>query len=295
MEILHPAIEHTHLYTHMSYSIDNSQNIMASNPMLRMKTPIFLVLLLLAIPQTDAFWGSATKHGVKSAPKITQLLKSSKTLPDDEIVRLSKLSDEGAGTAKIGKKLGKLDLPNDVLEDTFMRIAIHQKKISRKEAEGMFAQLSGTPGFRTTLRKIIGNSDVGTAGHLNELRIADTASRHGFKVLGIGEKFTDGLKKASTDIDIVLQKGGKYFAIEAKSYASTTRMPMDKYRADLNTLIVYTHKHTNDVIPVFAITNKPNDPQYLKLLKYEANKRDVQLIFGPPEVQIIKIKLLVDG
>ena len=267
---------------------------MFSMPTMIMKIPIFLVLLLLAIPQTDAFWGSATKYGAKSAPKITKILKSSKTLPDDEIVRLSKLSDEGAGTAKIGKQLGKLDLTDDVLEDTFMRVAIHQNKITRTEAESMFYRLSGTPGFRTTLKKIIGNSDTVTAGHLNELRIADTASKHGFKVQGIGEKFTDGLKNAPTDIDIVLEKGGKYFAIEAKSYASTTIIPMDKYRADLNTLVIYKQKRPNNIIPIFAITNKPKNPKYLKSLKYEADKRDVQLIFGSPQNSIEKILLLGD-
>lgn len=265
---------------------------MLSGPTMKIRIPIFVVLLLLTITQADAFWGSATKYGAKSAPKITKILKSSKTLPDDEIVRLSKLSDETKGTAKIGKKLGKLDLPDDVLEDTFMRIAIHQNKISRKEAEGMFSRLSGTPGFRTTLRKIIGNSDVGVAGHLNELKVADDAYINGFKVLGIGEKFTDGLKKAPTDIDIVLEKGGKYFAIEAKSHASTTRIPMDKYRADLDTLIIYKNNHPNDVIPIFAITNKPYDQKYLKLLKHEAERREVQLIFGPPHVQIKQIELL---
>jgi len=258
--------------------------------MITNKIPIFLVLLLLAIPQADAFWGFAAK----STAKIAKLTKSSKALPDDEIIRLSKLSDEANGIGKIGKKLNDLDLPHDVLEDTYMRIAIHQNKVSRNEAEGMFTRLSNTPGFRTTLRKVIGNNPMGTAGHLNELRIADTASRHRFKVLNIGEYFDDGTKQAKTDIDIVLKKGTKYFAIEAKSNAPTTIIPMDRYRADLDTLVTYKMKHPDVLIPIFTITNKPADPRYLKLLQLEADKRNVQLIFGSPQEQVVKIKLLGD-
>ena len=255
--------------------------------MITKRIPIFLVLLLLAAPQADAFWGFATK----STYKIAKITKNSKALPDGEIIRLSKLSDETKGAAKIGKKLDDLGLPNEVLEDTYMRIAIHQKKVTRKEAEGMFSRLSDTPGFQSTLRKVIGNNPKGTTGHLNELRIADTATTHRFKVLHIGEVFKDGIK-AHTDIDIVLKKGNKYFAIEAKSNVPTTYIPIDKYRADLDTLVIYKNKHPNTIIPIFTITDKPSDPLYLQKLIHEADIRNVQLIFGSPQEQVVKIKLL---
>lgn len=248
--------------------------------MLSRKLPLLLAIFILTIPQANAFfWGPV------------KTITVTKVLPEDEIIRLSRLSGEVQGTIKVGKKLGKLNLTDDVLEDTFLRITIHQKKITRVEAEGMFSRLSGVPGFRTTLRKVIGNSDVGTAGHLNELKIADTAAMNGFKVLGIGEKFNDGFKKAPTDIDILLNKEGKLFAIEAKSYASTTKIPMDKFRADLDTLVMYKNNNSN-IIPIFTITNKPNDLRYLKILQREADKRGVQLVFGVHQKQIEQIKML---
>ena len=98
----------------------------------------FLILLLVPPSQANAFWGSLFR---RSPSIIEKLTKSSKALPDDEIIKLSKLSDEANGTVKVNKRLEKLKLPNDVLEDTFMRIAIHQGKIARTEAEGMFARL----------------------------------------------------------------------------------------------------------------------------------------------------------
>ena len=248
----------------------------------------FFILLLVPSPQANAFWGSL----FRKSPSISEKLsKSSKALPDDEIIRFSKLSDEVNGTGKLGKELGKLNLPNDVLEDTFMRIAIYQRKVTRAEAEGMFARLGDTPGFRSTLRKIIGNNAAVTNGHLNELRIADSASMSGFSVLGIGEKFTDRLKREPTDIDVVLERGGKRFAIEAKNYAPTKHIPMEQYRADLATLDEYKKTNSQQVIPIFAMTNEP-DGRYLKTLKNEANKRDVQLIFGEPQELVEKMKVL---
>ena len=251
------------------------------------KTPsiIFLFLFSIAITQANAFWGFTTKA-------ISAISKNVRVLSEDEIIRLSKLSDDIQGTKKVGKELGKLNLPDDVLEDAFIRIAIHQKKLPRETAERMFSRLSGVPGFRSTLRKIVGNSDVGTDGHLNELKIADTASVTGFKVIGIGEKFSDGLKKAPTDIDVLLKKGEQLFAIEAKSYASTTKIPMDKLRGDLDTLVVFKNMNGSNVIPVFTITNKPNDLSYLKILHDESNKRGVQLVFGKPQEQIDQIRML---
>ncbi|EDN68076.1 conserved hypothetical protein [Beggiatoa sp. PS] len=184
-------------------------------------------------------------------------------------------------------------MPNDVLEDAYMRIAIQQNKMARGEAEGMFTRLTGTQGFRTTLGKVIGNNPAGTVGHLNELRIADNAAQHGFKVSGIGQKFVDGIKKGPTDIDIVLKKGNKTFAVEAKNYSSTTKIPMDKYRADLDTLVQYRKANASEkVVPVFSFTHQPTSPQHLKMLQHEAKKRDVELIFGSPEEQIIKLKHL---
>ena len=242
-----------------------------------MKIRHVLILFFLFVNQANGFWGIEAS--------IAKIVSSSKALSSKMIIRLSDLSGEMNGTLKAGKKLSKLNLPNDVLEDTYLRIAIHQKKITRKQAESMYIRLTGTPGFRTTLRKITGNNVPGTAGHLNELQIADKASLNGFKVKGIGVKFNDGQKKALTDIDIVLKKNSNIFAIEAKNYASTSKIPLDKYRADLDTLAIYRSQHSQKVIPVFTMTNIPQDSGYLKIMQNEANKRDVQLIFGSPHAR----------
>ncbi|MGL1835168.1 hypothetical protein ACKVEX_16410 [Rhodocyclaceae bacterium SMB388] len=248
------------------------------------------LVLLTAVSQANAFWGSVHKF----VPKLHPFVRSPLALPDAEIVRLSKLADEVRGTEKLGIELGKRNLPNDVLEDTFLRIALHKETLPRAEAKGMFANLTGVPGFRTTLRKIIGNSEVGTVGHLYELRLANEAVDRGFSVRAIGEKFSDGLKRGPTDIDVILERGGRVVAIEAKHYGAYSRMPLDMYRADLDTLVAFRASGKGNVMPVFTISSKPVDEAYLRMLKLEAARRDVELVFGDAGSSIAQIRQLVD-
>lgn len=241
-----------------------------------------IIVLSILISQTALFalWGSAVKS-------LSPLIKKGCTLSMDEIVKLSKLSDEAMGTKKVGRSLGRLNLPNDVLEDTYLRIAIHQNKLSRSEADGIMRRLNGTHGLRSTLSKIIGNSSQKTAGHLNELRIADSASKKGFKVKSIGMKYSDGIKKAPTDIDIVLHHQNVKYIVEAKDYAANTKLPIDKFRADMDTLIAYQKMHPDKkIIPIFSITKIPQDKNSLKLLQKEAERRGVELIAGTPSQQV---------
>ncbi|MBB1125621.1 hypothetical protein [Thiospirillum jenense] len=245
---------------------------------------LIVIVFAALISQANSAWGLMTQS-------IAAITENTQALSDNDIVRLSKLSDEVKGTQKVGKELGELNLPNDVLEDAFLRIAIYQEKLDRQTAEGMFARLTGVPGFRATLRKIIGNNRAVTIGHLNELRIAESAVTNGFKVLGIGEKFNDGLKKGATDIDLLLNKKDRLFAIEAKNYASTTKIRLDRFRADLDTLVAYKNANSNHVVLFCTITNKPDNLSYLQALQSETDKRGIQLIFGLPQAQIEQIKM----
>lgn len=257
-------------------------------------TLVILVSSLFFLPIADA---QLVPAGRSVIAVITKLISSEKALPDSEILRLSDLVGETAGTVRMGRQLGELNLSDDILEDAFMRIAIHQNKIDRIEAEEMHGRLAGTLGYRTTLRKITGNNVNGSAGHLNELRIANSASKSGYKVIAIGDSFVDGLKRAPTDIDVILEKDGKTIVIEAKNYLSSTALPMDSFRADLNTLMVYKkYKGENgaeNVLPVFSLSNKPDQASYLRLLEIEAWRRDVRLVVGTPDEVITQITELL--
>jgi hypothetical protein len=258
-------------------------------------------LLGLAYPGSAEALAAAKPIAAVSAKSISTFLtlfRKARALPDDEIRRLAHIAaDHPGGTKEVGEILGKLKLPNDALEDTFLRIAVQQDRLDRREAEAFFRHLQGKEGFRTTLRKAIGNSNVGTVGHLNELRIANEAATHGFEVRAIGLKFDDPSKPGGlTDIDVLLKRKGKLVAIEAKAYAEDTPILPDKFRGDMETLVNFkTSRLPEEVIPIFSMTNRPADDRVWRLLEEAAVSRRVELITGPPEQQIHLIKQLLDN
>ena len=226
-------------------------------------------------------------------PLTASLIKLSATLSDDLIKVLASISRRSGGTKEVGNILGAMKLTDSVLEDTYLRILVNQGRLSGSEANKLRRNLAGTPGFRTTLRKITGNNASVSKGHLNELQIANKASKRGFGIAGIGARFDDGLKHGVSDIDLLLTKNGKTLAIEAKdrSYLESQRF-LAEFRRDLDTLVEY--KKANDgVIPVFTLTRQPSD-RYMKQLTDAARRRGVELIVGPIDSQVEQLRLLAN-
>jgi hypothetical protein len=225
---------------------------------------------------------------------LAPLVKHAQAFSEEAIERLAKIASRPGGPKELGRELGQQQLPEVVRSDAYARIAIAQGKVERQEALRMINRLGDVPGFGSTLSKIIGPGDAMTRGHLNELRIAYNAQERGFEVRGIGMRFTDPNKGAPTDIDVVLARAGHLFAVEAKDYDAQTRIPMDTFRADMNTLVEYVRQAGDrKVIPVFSITHQPAEQRDFALLRKEAERRGIELIVGPPEAQARLILQLV--
>ena len=244
------------------------------------------------------FIGAVSVHAdyMQSSITMLKMIKFTKHIPSSsELKTMSKVLDDVDGSKKLGKLLGKNNLSNRSREVIFKELAVHRSVISKKEADELFINLSGTKGFSSTLKKVIGSNSNGTKGHLNELKIANSGHKHGFNVKAIGKRFNDGIKSKDSDIDIILERKGKTFLIESKDYLATTDIKLDKFRGDMDTLLIYARKHPSDHhIPVFSMTHKPQNAVKLNQIKKAAEKRNVQLVFGTPNQQIEQIKLLGD-
>jgi len=228
----------------------------------------------------------------------TLLLRSSvafgQALPETKIVQLARIAEKPGGTKIVGDELGRLNLPSDVLEDTFARILVFQGHVPESEARGWMHRLNGVDGFRAAMRKSMGASPANTIGHLNEVRIADNAALGNFKVRGIGVPFNDPNKKGLTDIDVLLEKRGQQIAIEAKDYSSNATFPLDAFRADMLTLDQYRSANPQKrVLAVFSITNMPNNPDVWHLLQAAAKQHNVELLVGSPEDLMFQIPMLL--
>ena len=225
----------------------------------------------------------------EDAVQWAKIAKGTGTLPDREIIRLSRLS-KIHGSPRVGQELQHLRLSSGLREDAYLRIALHQRLLSRDEALDINLHLTGVDGFPATLGKAISNNEAQRIGHLNELRIATQASRHGFKPLALGKKYNDGLKKALTDADILISKNGKVFALEVKDY--TSPISLSTFRGDLDSLIQYKRLHDSNAIPVYTIINRPDNPILLQTIQREARRRNVELIFGNATEQMYKLDII---
>jgi hypothetical protein len=228
----------------------------------------------------------------------TFLLKESKfldvALPEAKVVSLAAKAEKSGGTKVVGNELAALNLPNEVIEDTFARILVHQGRVATSEAQGWMRRLSGVDGFRAAMRKSMGASPANTIGHLNEVRIADNAALGNLKVHGIGVQFKDPNKGGMTDIDVLLEKRGQFIAIEAKDYPSHALIPLDSFRADMLTLSEYRRANPEkQVLAVFSITNKPDRPEIMQLLQSAADLHQVELVVGSPQDLLYQLPLLL--
>lgn len=226
---------------------------------------------------TKTWFGFADEAA--NASKFRTLGKLPGAVSNSQIDELAKLPVEEAG-----KRIGKLKLGAELLEDTYLRILVKQGKISSSYADELLENLNGVDGFTTTMRKVSSANPAQVSGHLYELGIANEAAKGGFKVVAIGKKFSDPAKRGLTDLDLVISKGGKNYLIEAKSYTDVTMSSLPNFRADMDSLIAFGEGQR-----FFVISNPPSDMRVLALLEEAAKSRGVQLIFGDPQKVIQQI------
>ena len=250
---------------------------------------LLILHLTVFAPYSQAGWLSIFTKSDDAARAVRTLLRSKKlakhAVKSDEIIEFVEISSKPGGAKIVGQMLGKRNLPPEILEDTYFRLLIAQKHLSRDEAAMMFKKLGGTPGLRTTLRKISGANPANSLGHLTELQIANHASQRGHDVIEIGRKFNDGRKLADTDIDVLLRiRNKRTFACEVKNY--TGDVPFDTILKDTETLIEYA-KRNPGVDPVFIFTRPPS-PAKIKLLR----SKGVTPLVGEPAEVIPLLELL---
>lgn len=256
-----------------------------------MKKPLLIFVVFLSallanalpisvITKVDDLYrlGKTIKHG-SSFYKVAGALSKSQI---DELAEIVKTPN---GLKQVGEILGKRGLSDAALSNAYLRIATKNGVITEEFAEAVFTKLSHVDGFRTLVRKI-NIANVNTAkGHLYELQIGKLATDKGFKVVSFGLKYSDDVKKADTDMDVLLSLGDRLFAVESKNYAGS--VPMDMIRADAISLVNFAKgmKGTRETIPVFAFAKEPS---YVakKYLKWN----DVHPVYGTPDEIITKIQ-----
>lgn len=259
-------------------------------------TKLFGIVLFAAAAAADAApaWVIQTANNLRRAARAASIGKAGlrgaaalgkcrHALPDTEIARLADIASRKGGVKEVGQILGKMDLPGKygekaghlILQDTFLRIAVKNGHLTKTLADDALKHLSGTPGLTSLLRKINSVSPSQVKGHLRELEIALCTRERGFKTVSLGQKFADGIKGADTDLDILLRRGGKNFAVESKAYSGV--IPDSMAKADAKSLAAFCKKVKNTV-PVFCFEKEPS-----KFTRWYLKKHKITYLCGTPQ------------
>lgn len=244
------------------------------------------VLRLMQVPGLDDALLMAVRNGddlktvIRGTREATHTLVLLSAAQIDDLAKLP--------VKQAAQTIGKLKLSQEALEHTYLGILISQQKISPKAAEELFKNLKGVPGFVSTMKKASSCNPAQQMGHLFELKLANEARKQGFSVLGIGTKFRDVAKKGLTDMDLLLERGGKKFFIEAKNYPDADWVSLPLFRRDMESLV-----HAKEVFGqaerFFIISNRPSNPNVVAALKAAAEKNGVKLVFGSAESAVSQV------
>ena len=240
------------------------------------------------------FIKTVTPSRIKTVSKAaTQLGKCANAIPEREITKLAQLVvTEPRGLKEVNQILSKANYigkygslaGNKILSDDYLRIAVKNGRLSTETANEIIKHLDNTPGLSSLLSKINSSSAVQVKGHLKELEIALAAKKRGFSTISLGQKFSDGIKKGFTDLDVLLSKNGQLYAIESKAYKNKVTSSMVK--SDALSLLAFCKKNKG-TIPVFCFETAPSNVT----LEFLA-KNKIQCIVGSDDEIIAKLDIL---
>ena len=249
-----------------------------------MKKIIFLLLILTLLFNSEsyAFVKTITKISVKVAEELGVLGKNS-------------------GSSAVANELFKLaknvppELKEKFFESSYLKILVAQNRLPASMEDEILKNLSGVPGFKSTLSKMVGKPGVNDAkavGHGFEILAANEFKKKGYNILSIGERFNDGIKSAPTDIDLIISKGRTKYVFELKNYNpyDYNNNTLIQFRSKMESLEAYA-KANDNVKPFFVISNKPADKKNVALLEAYAKYHNVKILYADSETLPMLLEL----
>jgi Holliday junction resolvase-like predicted endonuclease len=145
-----------------------------------------------------------------------------------------------------------------------VRVAAQDGRLTVQEAETLYSSLRDVPGFAKTAKWLLvgerGSKQL--IGSLQELQIASKLQKSGYKVVELRAHFRGDPAKKFTDIDLIVEKGGKRFAIESKAWGKEAQW--DQIALDAGTLKAYEKIHPGTT-SYFLFKQSPSDLVIKKL------------------------------
>lgn len=213
---------------------------------------LFLLSFITTVPDSSfAFLGSAAR-----------VFSLSEKIIEEALVVFRSSGSQGYRNLMV--HAGQLRLGNAGTAELLLRVAAKEGRIEIQEAETLYRSLRDVPGFSRTAKWILvgERSSSPVIGSLQELRIAGNLQKSGYKVLELRAPFRGDPVKRLTDIDLIVEKGGKRFAIESKAYQKGLRW--DEIALDADTLKAYANQNHGTTL-YFVFKTRPSDLVMKKL------------------------------
>lgn len=219
------------------------------------------------------------------------------SIKDESFLRLAeKCTQSPEGIHVIRKSLTDMNVSQDILIGTYLRIAVQNKLISPEESIEIYNNLHNTEGVDVPLFKVNLSNTLQLKGHLHEIRMASTASMFGFDVYAMNRVYRADVQKIQYEVDILMKKYGKTIGVEVKDLSDTKGTnfkdvvdavekmgAFKKYQGDANTLAILTQ------------TGRPPSPDKLVYLNDTANVLGVQVLYGGIREQLLQIDKIAKG
>jgi hypothetical protein len=243
------------------------------------KLAIAALCLMLVLSQSYCAYAfvSESKTAAKIVDKALEVFKISK----NEIQNFAKLDYKD-----LMKALSKYSDEPKKIETIIVAVAREKKILNAAEADEIFKSLADVKNFRNVVKLLCSESKAQINGALYELKVANSSTKNGFKVLEFRHKYLGDPNKNFTDIDLILESvNGKKIIMECKSYAGITS---DMVHADAQTLVHYANQEKN-CIKVFAFAEEPSE-----LTKKILQERyGCIVLFGDPDSQLLALSHMV--
>jgi len=235
---------------------------------------IFIVMSILLVCNAIAGVGTAQK-----LPRVVDAAITAAKISHSEISALSKLKNLPEITKAITK------YPPETRKAILLAVARERNVISSAEADDLYRSLGKVEGFENVVKLLCAADYANVKGALFELRLANSATRNGHKIIKMRNEFYGDPNKVRTDIDIFMETSrGQKVAIECKSYSG--QVMSDMVAKDADTLL-YFQKENPGIKLVFSFENKPGDLT-IKLLE----KKGIHAFWGDTDAQMKAIELL---
>ena len=207
-----------------------------------------------------------------------------------------KCTQSPEGIHVVRKSLTEMNVSQDILVATYLRIAVQNKLISLEESIEIYNNLHATEGVDVPLFKVNLSNALQLKGHLHEIRMASTASMFGFDVYAMNKVYRADAQKMQYEVDILMKKYGKTIGVEVKDLSDTKGTnfkdvidavekmgAFKKYQGDANTLAILTQ------------TGRPPSPDKLVYLNDTAQSVGVQVLYGGIREQLLQIDKIAKG